>query len=593
MTDDLMSTTPPAPPTTPGPLPLVLGVTGHRDLRAGDTPALEKLVRDVFLELRRRHPATPLLLLSSLAEGADRLVARVALAFGARLIVPLPLPRTLYERDFTTAQSRDEFAALLARAEQVLELPLLTGNTVAAVEEAGDARDQQYALASAYVARHSQLLIALWDGVESDRTGGTSQAVHFKLDGVPEPYGPPQHPLDPVDSGPVFHVVTPRHCNPAPVGALTLRKLFPPGHESGKDAATAYRRLYQRINAFNRDAVRLGGRLAGWLARSKSWLLPDKEAERLPEPLKRFVDCFAVTDTLAIWFQRRALRSMALLLVLVFLAAFFFNAADSVRDPQNLLALRSLRLLYVAMLGGAYAILLWAWWTDYHAKYLDYRALAEGLRVQLFWRLAGLPDSVADHYLRKQRSELDWIRDAVRVWDMTLTPHPDDRLPLVVDAWVKSQRGYFAKAARRDENTLQFWKRLGTFCFLAGLAWAGVKVFLGPPHAEIDRNLKDVLLSDLLHGLVVLVSLAPVIAALFYSYTRTRALSEHAKQYSRMAQVFTAAERKVTELLQANRPAEARLLLLDLGKEALLENSDWVQVHRERPIQVPALTQTK
>jgi hypothetical protein len=239
------------------------------------------------------------------------------------------------------------------------------------------------------------------------------------------------------------------------------------------------------------------------------------------------------------------------------------------------------------MLGGAYAVLSWAWWADYHTKYLDYRALAEGLRVQFFWRLAGLPDSVADHYLRKQRSELDWIRDAVRVWDMTTRPEPDDRLPLVTDAWVKSQRGYFGKAARRDEAALRYWKQAGNLFFFAGLAWAGVKVFLGSPHPRIDETLKDVLLSDLLHSLVVLVSLTPVIAALFYSYTRTRALSEHVKQYSRMAQVFAAAERKVTELLRARKLTEARLLLLDLGKEALLENSDWVQLHRERRMQIP------
>jgi hypothetical protein len=571
----------PATTTTPGPLPLVLGVTGHRDLRDGDRPALEKLVRDVFLELRQRHPATPLLLLSSLAEGADRLVARVALDFGARLVVPLPLPRPLFERDFTTPQSQEEFAELLARAEQVLELPLVAGNTVADVETDGEGRNRQYALASAYVARHSQVLIALWDGAESDRTGGTSQAVAFKLAGVPEPYGPPQHPLDPVDSGPVIHIVTPRQTNPTPERARTLSKHFPPGDESRRDAVTAYRRLYRRINVFNRDAVRLGARLADWRTQSKSWLLPDKAAEGLPDALKRFLDCFAVTDTMAVWFQRRALRSMGLLLVLVFLAAFFFNASDPLGDRFWG------RVLYVVMLGGAYAVLSWAWWADYHTKYLDYRALAEGLRVQLFWRLAGLPDSVADHYLRKQRSELDWIRDAVRVWNMTTSPEPDGRLPLVQSAWVKSQCAYFGKAARRDEAALRWWQRAGNLFFFVGLAWAGLKVVVGSPHPRIDEHFQAGALSDMLHSLVVLVSLTPVIAALFYSYTRTRALSEHAKQYSRMAHVFAAAERKVTELLQAGKRIEARSLLLDLGKEALLENSDWVQLHRERPMQVP------
>ena len=44
----------------------------------------------------------------------------------------------------------------------------------------------------------------------------------------------------------------------------------------------------------------------------------------------------------------------------------------------------------------------------------DYRALAEGLRVQMFWCLAGLGQSVPANYLQRQRSELDWVRAAIR-----------------------------------------------------------------------------------------------------------------------------------------------------------------------------------
>lgn len=92
-------------------LPLVLGITGHRDLREEDREALEAFVGGVFTDLRARYPRTPLTLLSPLAEGADRLAARVALESGVRLIVPLPMPRELYERDFPT--SRAEFDRLL------------------------------------------------------------------------------------------------------------------------------------------------------------------------------------------------------------------------------------------------------------------------------------------------------------------------------------------------------------------------------------------------------------------------------------------------------------------------------------------------
>ena len=41
-----------------------------------------------------------MIVLSALAEGADRLVARVALAQGVKLVAPLPLPIEEYRRDF-------------------------------------------------------------------------------------------------------------------------------------------------------------------------------------------------------------------------------------------------------------------------------------------------------------------------------------------------------------------------------------------------------------------------------------------------------------------------------------------------------------
>jgi hypothetical protein len=100
-----------------GPLPLVIGVTGHRDLREEDREALEAQVRGVFAELRVRYRDTPAILLTPLAEGADRLAARVALECNARLIVPLPMPRALYEADFQTPASLAEFDAILQRAK--------------------------------------------------------------------------------------------------------------------------------------------------------------------------------------------------------------------------------------------------------------------------------------------------------------------------------------------------------------------------------------------------------------------------------------------------------------------------------------------
>jgi hypothetical protein len=165
--------------------PLVIGVTGHRDLRPEDVPRLEEVVGQVIKKLKEDSPNTPLVLLSALAEGADRLVAGVALALGARLIVPLPMPRQIYETDFSTAKSKGDYEKLLARAGHPIELPLLHGVTEAEIREQGPARDCQYEQAGAFIVRQSHLLIALWDGKYRNLVGGTSRVVKFQLERVP------------------------------------------------------------------------------------------------------------------------------------------------------------------------------------------------------------------------------------------------------------------------------------------------------------------------------------------------------------------------------------------------------------------------
>lgn len=76
-------------------VPMVVGVTGHRDPVPDDVPGVQEMVGDALAELRRNYPHTSLIALSPLAEGCDRIFAEVALATGAQLVVPMPLPQSL------------------------------------------------------------------------------------------------------------------------------------------------------------------------------------------------------------------------------------------------------------------------------------------------------------------------------------------------------------------------------------------------------------------------------------------------------------------------------------------------------------------
>jgi len=106
--------------------------------------------------------------LSSLAEGADRLVVRRVLSRpGARLVAVLPLSKLDYMADFESQQSREEFVALLNEAETVIEMPV------------ADSRSGTYEQAGRYVVEHSDVLVAVWDGLPARGRGGTAEIVEW------------------------------------------------------------------------------------------------------------------------------------------------------------------------------------------------------------------------------------------------------------------------------------------------------------------------------------------------------------------------------------------------------------------------------
>ncbi len=150
-------------PRPPGE-PIVVGVTGHRWVGPA-TEGLHDAVVALFGCLSRvaRDERRPLTVLSSLAEGADRLVAHEGLRHRLALDVILPLDAGDYARDFP--DTADEFADLLGRARRVDVVP-----------PAGDRTDAYLAAGIAVLAR-ADLLVAIWDGQPARGRGGTAEIV--------------------------------------------------------------------------------------------------------------------------------------------------------------------------------------------------------------------------------------------------------------------------------------------------------------------------------------------------------------------------------------------------------------------------------
>ncbi|MBR0404037.1 MAG: hypothetical protein IJI68_02370 [Eggerthellaceae bacterium] len=179
-------------------VPIVIGVTGHRDLRAQDLGQIRALVRAELQKLSAACPHSELVMLNSIASGADSLCAQEALDLGIGLVCPLPLELDDYRRDFS-GEELEAFESLLERADEVFVAP--------STEPEKPGRDYRYRQAGIYVATHCHVLLALWDGTPWKPDGcGAAEAVGFMLDGGS--FGAP--PSDAARDGAVIQISVPR-----------------------------------------------------------------------------------------------------------------------------------------------------------------------------------------------------------------------------------------------------------------------------------------------------------------------------------------------------------------------------------------------
>lgn len=615
-------------------VPIIVGVTGHRFIKRRHEP----VIKHIFRELDKKYPNTPIVVLSPLADGADRLVAKVALDMKRRrstslsLICPLPMPREEYERDFDD-ESKKEFADLLARATAWFEMPLAIGSTLENIKDWDKTpRKTQYLEVGRYIARHSHILLALWDGGEWERTkieklGGTSQIVTERHEGI---LRTARSPLDENDSGPIYHFLTYEVEN-GDAEIKNIREIFP-----GMDLADpvfsedfqrkrkAFHLLLKRIEMFNIDARRTRRNWKDWIDKNRRYVIPDESVGALTSFSQRLLYHYSVADTLAIYYQKLFVLTLQALfgIALLALALFEFYAHMFPGLPFILLG-------YPLVLGCAWLLFKTAKSNFLQSKYLDYRALAEGLRVQFFWLLSGQNIEVLDYYLPKHKSELDWIKHAIHALNMPFSakelkekrsvatvPGADllgNLETKVLRHWVKDQADYFDRGGPRDKNKLDRYHLYGKILIGSGI---GVSLFLvlaqvaTQGHSQTGDH-HGGFFPLFQHSSIIFIAMAIALAAAFGGYAEKAALSAQANRYFSMSRIFQRAQAKLEGLLKGAEPVnlskfslerqeqlkldqrareirEAQDLVFELGKAALEENADWLIIRRERELEVPA-----
>jgi hypothetical protein len=143
-----------------------IAVTGHRFIP--NDARLDQSIRKIFETFLNEHLDADFILYSPLAEGSDQIAARIASEYDRfDLHVPLPMNPEEYLKDFHTKNGRKTFFHLFSSAAEVHHLDI-----------EGDHQASYRALGQ-YLINHSDILLAVWNGVFNQKIGGTGDVVRI------------------------------------------------------------------------------------------------------------------------------------------------------------------------------------------------------------------------------------------------------------------------------------------------------------------------------------------------------------------------------------------------------------------------------
>jgi len=552
----------------------MIGVTGHRDLRLEDLPELRRSISRLLQEIRKRwtelqgETSGSVYLLTGMAAGADQLAADCALELGIQVIAVLPMALEQFKEDFPTEDERTRLQSYVDRSSAVETMP-----------DAGSTREAQYEAAGTYISRNSSVLIALWDGIHVNRIGGTSHVVRMKLFGSDANVDGPLPSLEISTPGPVCHILTPRKSSPIQsnfeIRVLRRAEEGDDVQSSSLDKDLSISEAIRRQAEYNADWLRLSPKLGSKAGETAKNFLPTSPASSDEEYLR---EQFAIADTLASHFQKWSVLFVKVYFVLLLIAGIVLEGGYYVPGFETV-DFNPFEIAYLALM----LLLGFLYWLssrkNYHNRYHEYRSLAEALRIQLFWRMGGLQESVADHYLAHQVGDMGWICKALYAVHLPLAPPRTTDFPALREHWVEDQLNFFKKSVKINSRISNRLNYMGGWFLILSFVW----VFLRIWSTHITNAIKDKSGFEYfsLETLFVLFAGTSVIAFVFFGYDHFRGFSENAKRQLAMIPLCEMAMRVLSRPISGDA---ARQVVLQLGREALAENGYWLVMHHQQEL---------
>ena len=540
-------------------IPITVGVVGHLDVITTEEHRLQ--IEQLFKDLATAYPNSPVYLFSSIAEGADRFVANIFLELKRNnkefkekfeLIVPIPFETEDYKKDFD-AHSAKEFDDLLKQAKREFIIGYDNGKVD---------KSQKYLETGKFVADCSLILIALWDGQEGKK-GGTADIVNYKRTG--DDYNAAERTFE--YEGTVFILPCSRRATSDQVSKVQKEE-----HEFSLDTVlkdSSIKEALEKIEEINSDSFIIKEKA---FSRSQTFLI--SKPEILDVPQRSILNWYSILDSLSILFHRRDIRTAILLFVIGLFIVMSLAVYTNIWQNKAALAI----VLFLIVSAGL--IYFYSRITKNHTKYLYNRTLAEALRIQFYWNIAGINKNVSDYILRIHRKEFSWIEHILSSF-YGITYNNKQITTATIDYlktnWVKNQADFFESAIRKMIKKLTHYQLISNISFIIAFALLLSIFFLEQFYLK----------NNIMNFLQVVIGSLLSVFALIRAFIKMKGYDQLLNQYELMNVLYHKAEIRINAINFTLPETEEHLaylleLFFIIGKEALIENGNWYLILKEK-----------
>jgi hypothetical protein len=565
--------------------PLVIGVSGHRNLHPHDAARVCRLVDRFLSELKRRMPHTQLRIMVGMAQGADLLVAQAALEAGWQVDAILPMQLDRYVEDFDSESAAAMLGLLKHPAVHTAVLPLPDG--VERPVQGSAQRDALYANLTEALTDKCNLLLGLWNGQPSCLKGGTADTVlrylgartagecdqappiDFERAGGDPAWGPHFVHWIPAMRTDDASAPTQEPCYLTGIGEnlLAVHQAMPLALEHQLTELDTYNREFDRLQA--KGALRPLDTLMPAIGS-----VEDREDG---EALRRIDFEYGKADALAIYYQQHSDRLFRWFSYMAaFMALLFLVYAKLMANAVLLSA-------YLAIFLVSVLIFHFVRTQHWFSKHLIYRVLAETMRTKFFLRAAKADRLVSATELINltgidQFSGFSWIGNLLKNVEALNAPRSragdEARFESVHRHWIRGQQEYFkARVTKLERYSKRLEKMKSVILLTTTVLALGLLIFSKPLHSHIGAiTWKDVVM--------FFMGLLPVWLGIWELYQNKMATRELLWQYRNQLGHFTRAELQLSRSAAHDRHKE---ILAQVGKESLMESYLWTihRYHRE------------